>query len=179
MCYISICCLQNAPVIKNCCTPAHLDVLIVNLIRGTFLPGGCVWILGRRAAVSQIPSQFLDVVTEIQGFRCFIYTSCLHTFSHGWYHLALLARISKKRFLTSKRNYCTGLLRWCHPWVFVFQSQVFLLKSHNLTNWDTLFKHLMQKNTNNVFCFCCWLCRKYRLNIGSCFIFHSGHLKAS
>ncbi|XP_056906615.1 NLR family CARD domain-containing protein 3 isoform X2 [Takifugu flavidus] len=59
---------ENAPVIKDSCTPAHLDVLIVNLIRGTLLPGGCVWILGRRAAVSQIPSQFLDVVTEIQGF---------------------------------------------------------------------------------------------------------------
>lgn len=83
MCYISICCLQNAPVIKDSCTPAHLDVLIVNLIRGTLLPGGCVWILGRRAAVSQIPSQFLDVVTEIQGFRCLIYTSCLHICSHG------------------------------------------------------------------------------------------------
>lgn len=48
---------------------AHTDTLIVNIIRGTVLRGARVWILGRAAAVSQIPSQFIDVVTEIQGFR--------------------------------------------------------------------------------------------------------------
>lgn len=63
-------CLQNSPVITHKNTQAHLDVLIVNLIRGNLLPGGLVWILGRRAAISQIPAEFIDVVTEIQGFRC-------------------------------------------------------------------------------------------------------------
>lgn len=48
---------------------AQLDVLIVNIIRGNLLRGARVWILGRAAAVSRIPSQFIDVVTEIQGFR--------------------------------------------------------------------------------------------------------------
>nr|XP_040045742.1 NACHT, LRR and PYD domains-containing protein 3 [Gasterosteus aculeatus aculeatus]XP_040045750.1 NACHT, LRR and PYD domains-containing protein 3 [Gasterosteus aculeatus aculeatus] len=59
---------QNAPVINDNYTKAHPDVLIVNIIRGTVLRGARVWILGRRAAVSQIPSQYIDVVTEIQGF---------------------------------------------------------------------------------------------------------------
>ncbi|XP_073346310.1 protein NLRC3 [Pagrus major] len=59
---------ENAPVINGNHTPAHPDVLIVNIIRGTVLRGARVWILGRRAAVSQIPSQFVDAVTEIQGF---------------------------------------------------------------------------------------------------------------
>ncbi|XP_030261330.1 NACHT, LRR and PYD domains-containing protein 3-like [Sparus aurata] len=59
---------ENAPVINDNYTPAHPDVLIVNIIRGTVLRGARVWILGRRAAVSQIPSQFVDAVTEIQGF---------------------------------------------------------------------------------------------------------------
>ncbi|XP_047450876.1 protein NLRC3 isoform X2 [Mugil cephalus] len=59
---------KNAPVITDNYTQAHPDVLIVNIIRGTVLRGARVWILGRRAAVSQIPSQFIDVVTEIQGF---------------------------------------------------------------------------------------------------------------
>lgn len=147
MCYIFICCPQNAPVIKDSCTPAHLDVLMVNLIRGTLLPGGCVWILGRRAAVSQIPSQFLDVVTEIQGFRCLNYTFCLHTCSHGWYHLALLARIprlqKKKGFFISKRNICTGL-RWDDvnfSSEFLSSRSIFLLKSHHFTDWETLFIH--------------------------------------
>ncbi|XP_030590520.1 protein NLRC3-like [Archocentrus centrarchus] len=60
---------ENAPVIDNNHTPAHPDVLIVNIIRGTVLRGARLWILGRRAAVSQIPSKFIDVVTEIQGFN--------------------------------------------------------------------------------------------------------------
>lgn len=61
---------QDTPVIKDSRSQDHLDVLIVNIIRGTVLRGALVWILGRRAAVSQIPSEFIDVVTEIQGFRC-------------------------------------------------------------------------------------------------------------
>nr|XP_046244743.1 NACHT, LRR and PYD domains-containing protein 3 [Scatophagus argus]XP_046244745.1 NACHT, LRR and PYD domains-containing protein 3 [Scatophagus argus] len=59
---------ENAPVINDNYTQAHPDVLIVNIIRGTVLRGARIWILGRRAAVSQIPSGFIDVVTEIQGF---------------------------------------------------------------------------------------------------------------
>ncbi|XP_039987685.1 NLR family CARD domain-containing protein 3 isoform X2 [Xiphias gladius] len=59
---------ENSPVINDNYTQAHLDTLIVNIIRGTVLRGAYIWILGRRAAVSQIPSQFIDVVTEIQGF---------------------------------------------------------------------------------------------------------------
>lgn len=59
---------EKAPVIHDNHTKAHPDHLIVNIIRGTVLRGARIWILGRRAAVSQIPSQFIDVVTEIQGF---------------------------------------------------------------------------------------------------------------
>ncbi|XP_028429063.1 NLR family CARD domain-containing protein 3 [Perca flavescens] len=59
---------ENAPVINDNHTKAELEVLIVNIIRGTVLRGAHVWILGRRAAVSEIPSRFIDVVTEIQGF---------------------------------------------------------------------------------------------------------------
>ncbi|TKS81154.1 Protein NLRC3 [Collichthys lucidus] len=59
---------ENAPVINDNYTQAHTDVLIVNIIRGTVLRGARIWILGRRAAVSQIPSQHIDFVTEIQGF---------------------------------------------------------------------------------------------------------------
>ncbi|XP_067363037.1 NLR family CARD domain-containing protein 3 isoform X2 [Channa argus] len=59
---------ENAPVLNDNYTKAHPDNLIVNIIRGTVLRGAHVWILGRAAAVSQIPSQFIDAFTEIQGF---------------------------------------------------------------------------------------------------------------
>lgn len=60
---------ESAPVISDTSMPAHPDILIVNIIRGTLLQNANVWILGRQAAVSQIPLRFIDVVTEIQGFR--------------------------------------------------------------------------------------------------------------
>lgn len=67
---------QNAPIVNDNHTPATLDVLIVNVIRGTLLPKAHVWVLGRQAAVSRIPSNLFDAVTEIKGFkyvmRCFI-----------------------------------------------------------------------------------------------------------
>ncbi|XP_059187801.1 protein NLRC3 [Centropristis striata] len=59
---------ENCPVINDNYTKVHPDVLVVNIIRGTVLRGARLWILGRRAAVSQIPSQYIDAVTEIQGF---------------------------------------------------------------------------------------------------------------
>lgn len=59
----------KAPELEDSCTRAPLDHLIVNIIRGKILRSALVWILGRQAAVSQIPSEFIDVVTELQGFR--------------------------------------------------------------------------------------------------------------
>ncbi|XP_055003706.1 protein NLRC3 [Boleophthalmus pectinirostris] len=68
-CYQTVLDWKNSPIIKENHTPAKVDDLIVNLIRGTLLPKAQVWILGRRAAVSQIPSEFIDAVTEVQGFN--------------------------------------------------------------------------------------------------------------
>ncbi|KAM9733249.1 NLR family CARD domain-containing protein 3 isoform 1-T2 [Menidia menidia] len=60
---------ENTPVINNIHTAAPIDVLTVNIVRGDLIPGARKWILGRQAAVSQIPSKFIDLVTEIQGFN--------------------------------------------------------------------------------------------------------------
>ncbi|XP_026154997.1 protein NLRC3 [Mastacembelus armatus] len=59
---------EKAPVINDNYTKTHMDNLVVNIIRGTVLRGARVWILGRAAAVSQIPSQFIDAFTEALGF---------------------------------------------------------------------------------------------------------------
>lgn len=67
-CYQTVLDWKNTPEIKDNHCLAKLDDLIVNLIRGSLLPNAQVWILGRPAAVSQIPSKFLDVATEIHGF---------------------------------------------------------------------------------------------------------------
>ncbi|XP_058855302.1 NACHT, LRR and PYD domains-containing protein 12-like isoform X2 [Acipenser ruthenus] len=50
-------------------TATALDVLLINLIKGDLIPSASLWITSRPAATSQIPSEHISRVTEIQGFE--------------------------------------------------------------------------------------------------------------
>ncbi|XP_077077435.1 NACHT, LRR and PYD domains-containing protein 12-like isoform X3 [Siphateles boraxobius] len=59
---------ESNETLTDVSSPASLDVLLTNLIKGNLLPSALIWITTRPAAASKIPPDCIDRVTEIRGF---------------------------------------------------------------------------------------------------------------
>lgn len=59
---------EGGMIVSDIVQPSTVDVLLTNLIKGNLLPNALLWVTSRPAAVSQIPSKYVDQMTEVQGF---------------------------------------------------------------------------------------------------------------
>ncbi|XP_037548999.1 NLR family CARD domain-containing protein 3-like [Nematolebias whitei] len=60
---------RNNQIITDVTESISVDVLLTNLISGNLLSSARIWITTRPAAAHQIPSWFVDMVTEVRGFN--------------------------------------------------------------------------------------------------------------
>ncbi|XP_030261551.1 NACHT, LRR and PYD domains-containing protein 3-like isoform X2 [Sparus aurata] len=60
---------KNNETCRKITDTTTLDCLLTNLIKGKLLHKASVWITSRPAAATKIPSEFIDRMTEVQGFN--------------------------------------------------------------------------------------------------------------
>uniref|UniRef100_A0A3B4FN53 B30.2/SPRY domain-containing protein n=1 Tax=Pundamilia nyererei TaxID=303518 RepID=A0A3B4FN53_9CICH len=59
---------QTFETLTDVTESTSMDVLLTNLIRRNLFPSARLWVTTRPAAASQIPPQYVDMVTEVRGF---------------------------------------------------------------------------------------------------------------
>lgn len=62
---------SKSKILSDVTEQTLVEVILTNLIRGRLLPLALVWITSRPVASSQIPVEYIDLLTEVRGFDNF------------------------------------------------------------------------------------------------------------
>ncbi len=109
-------------------SPASLDVLLTNLIKGNLLRSALIWITTRPAAASKIPPDCIDRLTEIRGFS---------DAQKGEYFRKRFTDADLAREITDHVKQSKSLFIMCHIPVFCWISA-------------TVLQNILEEKRNNV-----------------------------
>ncbi|KAM9426504.1 NACHT, LRR and PYD domains-containing protein 3-like [Pholidichthys leucotaenia] len=126
---------HKCEIISDVMQPATIAVLLANLIRGRLLPLALVWVTSRPVASSQIPVEYIDLMTEVRGFN--------NLQKDEYFRKKLVVDSLANRVITHVKS-CRSLHIMCHIPIFCWMAATVLEKKLAAKNCKDMPKTLTQ-----------------------------------
>uniref|UniRef100_A0A3Q1EQD8 NLR family CARD domain-containing protein 3-like n=1 Tax=Acanthochromis polyacanthus TaxID=80966 RepID=A0A3Q1EQD8_9TELE len=126
---------HNSEIMSDVTQPTQIAVLLTNLIRGRLLPFSLVWITSRPVASSQIPLEYIDLVTEVRGFN--------NPQKDEYFRKKICDESLANRVITHVKS-CRSLHIMCHIPIFCWMATSVLEKKLAVENSKDLPETLTQ-----------------------------------
>ncbi|KAM3592328.1 uncharacterized protein V6R79_016728 [Siganus canaliculatus] len=126
---------QKCEIMTDVTQETTTSVLLTNLIRGRLLPLALVWITSRPVASSQIPLEYIDLVTEVRGFN--------NPQKEEYFRRKISDESLANRVIKHVKS-CRSLHIMCHIPVFCWMAASVLEKKLALTESEDTPKTLTQ-----------------------------------
>lgn len=126
---------HNSEILTDVTQPTTIDVILINLIRGSLLPCALVWITSRPAAANQIPPEYVHLVTEVRGFS--------NPQKEEYFRKKISKECVANRIIAHVKS-CRSLHIMCHIPVFCWMAAKVLEKKFAMADSRDLPKTLTQ-----------------------------------
>lgn len=126
---------HKSEIISDVTQPTRITVLLINLIRGRLLPTAHVWITSRPVASSQIPREYVDLMTEVRGFN--------HPQKDEYFRRKIRDESLANRVIAHVKS-CRSLHIMCHIPVFCWMAAGVLEKKLATKDSEDMPKSLTQ-----------------------------------
>ncbi|CAJ1080184.1 NACHT%2C LRR and PYD domains-containing protein 3-like isoform X1 [Xyrichtys novacula] len=122
-------------IVTDVTQPTTIAVLLTNIIRKRLLPSALIWITSRPVASSQIPLEFIDLVTEVRGFS--------NPQKDEYFRKKISNQSLADRVITHVKS-CQSLHIMCHIPIFCWMAASVLEKKLAMTEDKDIPKTLTQ-----------------------------------